>query len=222
MNLPGIGIIQGMWVSAINLFGSYFDRKHEKRLITEQYPEERPKLVEASRSFPFLVFDGNDPEKGMRCVACKICEKECPPQCIFIEQDRDANGKPIRRPKIFNIDISVCMSCQICVESCPFESIRMDNVYEKSAYDRFHPLVLSRDELLKSNEYYHSIHPTEAAETDARIEAARKKKEAAAKAAAAKVAAAKAAAAKAAAEKAAEPQPEAPAAKPETSPSQPE
>ena len=226
MNLPGIGIIQGMWVSAINLFGSYFDRKHEKRLITEQYPEERPTLPEASRSFPFLVFDG-DPEKGIRCVSCKICEKECPPQCIYIEQDRDANGKLLRRPKIFNIDISVCMGCQICVESCPFESIRMDNIYEKSSYDRFHPLVLTKDELLKSNEYYHSIHPTEAAETDARIEAARKKKEAAAKAAAAKVAAAKAAAEKAAAEKAAEPKPEAStpapeAPKPETKPSQPE
>jgi len=202
MNLPGSGIIKGMAVTALNMIGSYFDRAHAKRLTTEQYPEERPTLVETSRSFPFLVFDG-DPEAGIRCVACKICEKECPPQCIYIVQDKDANGKAIRRPRVFDIDISVCMGCQICVEVCPFESIRMDNIYEVSSYNRFAPLVLHKEQLLKSNAYYNQIHPTEAAETDARIEAARIKKAAAAKATAEKVAAAKAAAAKAAEEKAA-------------------
>ena len=33
----------------------------------------------------------------LRCVACQICEKECPPQCIYIEKSKDkkpdANGK---------------------------------------------------------------------------------------------------------------------------------
>jgi len=205
MNIPGSGIVKGMVVTARNMLGSYVDKE---RLTTEQYPEERPKLPENSRSFPFLVYDGSDPEAGMRCVSCKICEKECPPQCIYIVQDRDAAGKALKRPKVFDIDIAVCMSCQICVEVCPFESIRMDTAYELSSYDRFGSLVLDKSALLKSNEYYHSIHPTEAAETDGRIEADRLKKEAAA---AAKAAAAKKAAeekaAKAAAEAATAPEP---------------
>jgi NADH-quinone oxidoreductase subunit I len=29
-----------------------------------------------------LIYDTDDAEAGLRCVACKICEKECPPQCI--------------------------------------------------------------------------------------------------------------------------------------------
>ena len=198
MNFPGSGIIKGLAVTARNFAGSYFEKD---RLITEQYPEERPKLPENSRSFPFLIYDGEDPEAGMRCVSCKICEKECPPQCIFIIQDRDAAGKALKRPKVFDIDISVCMSCQICVEVCPFESIRMDQDYELSSFDRFGSLLLDKAKLLKSNTYYQSIHPTEAAETDARLEADRKKKEAAA---AAKAAAAEKAAAEKAA-KAAEP-----------------
>ncbi|MBE2203855.1 MAG: 4Fe-4S dicluster domain-containing protein [Chthoniobacterales bacterium] len=177
MNFPGIGLLKGFVVTARNFLGSYVEKD---RLTTRQYPEERPKLPENSRSFPFLVFDGEDPEAGMRCVACKICEKECPPQCIYIIQDRDAAGKPLKRPRIFDIDISVCMSCQICVEVCPFESIRMDTDYELSSFDRFGSLVLDKSKLLKSNAYYHGIHPTEASETDARIEADRKKKEAAA------------------------------------------
>ncbi len=187
MNFPGIGILTGLKVTARNMAGSYFEKD---RMITEQYPEERPTLPEASRSFPFLVFDGEDPEAGMRCVSCKICEKECPPQCIFIIQDRDAAGKALKRPRVFDIDISVCMGCQICVEVCPFDSIRMDNVFEVSSCDRFAPLVVHKDRLLKSNAYYHRINDSEATATDARLEADRKKKEAAAAAKAAKTEAA--------------------------------
>jgi len=198
MTFPGSGILKGLLVTARNMAGSYVEKD---RLTTEQYPEERPTLPENARSFPFLVFDGDDPESGMRCVSCKICEKECPPQCIYIVQDRDAAGKALKRPKIFDIDIAVCMSCQICVEVCPFESIRMDQAYEYSSYDRFGALVLDKPKLLKSNTYYQQIHPTEAAETDARLEADRKKKEAAA---AAKAAAAQKAAAEKAAKAAAE------------------
>src|SRR6516225_414915 len=86
------------------------------------------------RNFPFLIYDGNDPHAGLRCVACKICEKECPPQCIYIVKSDDKKpdymGKPQFYPKVFDIDISVCMSCQICVEVCPFEAIKMDKEFE--------------------------------------------------------------------------------------------
>jgi NADH-quinone oxidoreductase subunit I len=177
MKLPGTGLLKGMAVTAKNLIGSYYD---PNRLTTMQYPEERAKMVEQFRSYPFLVFDGTDSLDGMRCVACKICEKECPTQCIYIVQDRDEKGKLIKRPKIFDIDISVCMGCGLCVEACPFDSIRMDQVYETTARDRFGALLLHREQLLKSNEYYHRIHPSEAAEVDAAREAERKKKEAAA------------------------------------------
>jgi len=69
------------------------------------------------------------------------------------------------------------MSCQICVEVCPFEAIKMDKVFELSTRERFDALLQRKDELSKSNTYYHSIHPSEAAEVDAKLaEAAAKKK----------------------------------------------
>ena len=96
--------------------------------------------------FPFLVYDGGDWEKGLRCVACQICEKECPPKCIYIEKSKDKKpdfvGKPQIYPAKFDIDISVCMSCQICVEVCPFEAIKMDNEFELATDDRFGGLLL--------------------------------------------------------------------------------
>jgi len=174
----GTGILKGMTVTARNFVGSYFEKD---RLITVQYPEERSPLPENYRNFPFLPYDGDDAEAGLRCVACKICEKECPPQCIYIVKSDDKKpdymGKPQFYPKIFDIDISVCMSCQICVEVCPFEAIKMDKVFELSRRERFDALLLRKNDLAKSNEYYHSICPTDAAGVDAKLaEAAAKKR----------------------------------------------
>ena len=166
----GTGILKGMAVTARNFVGSYFEKD---RLITVQYPEERNPLPENYRNFPFLIYDGDDAEAGLRCVACKICEKECPPQCIYIVKSDDKKpdymGKPQFYAKVFDIDISVCMSCQICVEVCPFEAIKMDKVFELSRRERFDALLLRKNDLAKSNAYYHGICPTDAAEVDAKL-----------------------------------------------------
>jgi NADH-quinone oxidoreductase subunit I len=181
----GEGILKGMVETARNFFGSYVSKD---RLTTIQYPEQRDPQIEAARSFPFLVFDGSDAQQGLRCVACQICEKECPPKCIFIEKSQDkkpdATGKQQFFPATFNIDISVCMSCQICVEVCPFDAIKMDVVYDLSSQDRFGGLILHKQQLAKSNEYYNAIHPTEAAGVDSRFAEERAKQQAKAKAAA--------------------------------------
>ncbi len=203
----GEGILKGLAETARNFAGSFVSKE---RMTTVQYPEERLPLPEAARNFPFLVYDAKNPadpddwEKGLRCVACQICEKECPPKCIYIEKSKDKKpdyvGKLQIYPAKFDIDISVCMSCQICVEVCPFEAIKMNNEFELATDDRFGGLLLDRHELAKSNEYYHQIHPTEAAEVDARLAEEKAKAEAKAKAAAEAAAAKAAAAASAGAE----------------------
>ena len=190
----GEGILKGMAETARNFAGSFVSKE---RLTTVEYPEERIAPVENARVFPFLVYDTPDWEAGLRCVACQICEKECPPKCIYIDKSKDkkpdAIGKPQFYPTRFDIDISVCMSCQICVEVCPFEAIKMDTDFELATDDRFGGLLLDRKKLAKSNQYYHQIHPTEASQVDARLAAEKAKADAKAKAAAA-AAAAKAAA----------------------------
>jgi NADH-quinone oxidoreductase subunit I len=186
----GEGIIKGMAVTAKNFLGSYVS---EERLTTIQYPEQRQELKEAVRQFPFLVFDGGDWLKGLRCVACQICEKECPPKCIYIEKSKDKKpdymGKAQFYPATFDIDLSVCMSCQICVEVCPFDAIKMDTDFELSTDNRFGGLLVDRQQLAKSNQYYRKIHPSEAGEVDERLAAEKAKAEAKAKATAAKPAA---------------------------------
>lgn len=179
----GEAIIKGMVVTARNFLGSYTSKE---RLVTVQYPEERLPQKENARNFPFLVYDGDDPAKGLRCVACQICEKECPPQCIYIEKSvtkkPDFVGKPQFFPAIFDIDISVCMSCQICVEVCPFDAIKMDTEFELSTGDRFGGLLLHKEQLAKLNAYFQKIHPTEAEEVDTRLAVEKAKAQAKAKA----------------------------------------
>jgi len=200
--LLGEGILKGLAETARNFFGSYVSKE---RLTTVQYPEERIPAVEAARVFPFLVYDGDDWQKGLRCVACQICEKECPPKCIYIEKSKDKKpdftGRPQIFPARFDIDVSVCMSCQICVEVCPFDAIKMNTEFELSTDDRFSGLLLHKDQLAHPNEYFQKLHPTDAAEVDTRRAEELAKAEAKAKAAA------EAAAAKAAAQAAA-PKPE--------------
>jgi NADH-quinone oxidoreductase subunit I len=190
--LLGEGILKGLAETARTFVGSYVSKE---RLTTVEYPDERIPTAENARVFPFLVYDGPDWHAGMRCVACQICEKECPPKCIYIEKSKDKKpdyvGKQQFYPARFDIDISVCMSCQICVEVCPFEAIKMDTQFELATDDRFAGLLMDRQQLSRSNEYYHGIHPAEASEVDARLAEEKAKVEAKAKAAAAAPPAAK-------------------------------
>jgi len=192
MSLLGSGIFKGMAVTLQNFVGSFFYRD---RLTTNdyswrpsdnlpqragEYPKEEGEqlrdtttVTNYSRNFPMLLHDGGEPMDTVRCVACQICERECPPQCIYIEKSTEkkenASGKPQFYPATFDIDVSVCMSCQICVEVCPFDAIVMNSQFELSTPNRFGGLLLRRDDLLKSNDYYHRIHPEEAAARDQRI-----------------------------------------------------
>jgi NADH-quinone oxidoreductase subunit I len=181
----GEQMVKGMAVTAKNFFGSYVSKE---RLTTVQYPEERLVPKENTRQFPFLVFDGEDAEKGLRCVACQICEKECPPKCIYIIKSKDKKpdykGQAQLYPQTFDIDISVCMSCQICVEVCPFEAIKMDTEFELSTDDRFGGLLYTKEKLSRPNDHYRKIHPQDAADSDAALAAEKAKAEAKAKAAA--------------------------------------
>ncbi len=203
MSILGAGIFKGMGVTLKNFVGSYFDKD---RLTTNdyswrpadklpqsagEYPKEEGEqlsdtttVTNYSRNFPMLLHDGGEPMDTVRCVACQICERECPPQCIYIEKDYNENGKYIKQPAVFDIDVSVCMSCQICVEVCPFDAIVMNSQFELSTPNRFGGLLLRRDDLLKSNDYYHQIHPEEAAARDQQMAEAKAAKEAKKKAAA--------------------------------------
>jgi NADH-quinone oxidoreductase subunit I len=134
----------------------------QEGILTVQYPEEKRLPPERFRYIPMLIWDTQKGED--LCTACGICAKVCPPQCIWIVRDSDANGKPVTRPAEFYIDAAVCMSCSFCVEFCPFDAIKMNHDYELAVFDRYPHLVYDMEELTVPVEYYAALWPTQYAE----------------------------------------------------------
>lgn len=176
----GLGILKGLTVTIKHFFETYADdiRWKGKRYFTKegiahrssanmtgvfsiQYPEEKLPVPEEFRFNPFLVYDLlEDGTKKLRCTACGICAKVCPPQCIWITRGVDAaTGKPVPSPTEFYIDVDICMNCGSCAEYCPFDAIKMDHDYEIASYDRQKTNIFDIERLAKPASYYASIRP---------------------------------------------------------------
>src|ERR1700759_1152191 len=73
--------------------------------VTENYPDEPPKLEERYRGVHALQRDANGLEK---CGACFLCGDACPSNCIYIEADENTEKVRIsggeRYAKVYNID----------------------------------------------------------------------------------------------------------------------
>ncbi len=126
-------------------------------LFTVQYPEERLPVRERFRVFPVLIYDEDDGH--IRCTSCDICARVCPPQCIWIEQATDAQGKGMPIPSQFVVDMDVCMNCGLCAEYCPFDAIKMDHLYALANTERHRSHLFTMEDLLVSSEYYRETHP---------------------------------------------------------------
>lgn len=181
-----IGVLRGMGITLKNFIASYLSPRRPETLdsegiVTLQYPEEKLPQKERFRNFPFLVYD--ETPDNIRCVACDICAKECPPKCIYIVREFDKDGKPLKRPAVFDIDFTVCMNCGLCEEACPFDAIFMDHEFEIARPERQKSLVHHRDDLLKPATYLQKIRPTDYAAIEERRRKEAEKKQAAAQAA---------------------------------------
>ena len=107
-------------------------REMVRPTITEFYPYTRPERPDGARGIPVLL---SDEEGNLKCVACELCAKICPPQIIEIIWHRGEDGKGKKILDGFNLDASRCMFCGLCAEVCPFEAIAMSDVYELTTDD---------------------------------------------------------------------------------------
>ncbi len=134
-------------------------RIDHKGLFTIEYPEQRRRVGEAFRFLPMLLYE-ETPEEP-RCVACGICARVCPPQCIWIERATDDRGRPKPRPAGFWVDASICMSCGFCAEFCPFDAIKMNQEHEVATAHRDRDLFFDMHRLLRPVEVYARLRPAD-------------------------------------------------------------
>ncbi len=73
----GEGILKGLAETAKNFAGSFVSAE---RLTTVEYPEQRIAPIEATRVFPFLVYDGPEWEAGAALCRVPDLRKRVPSQ----------------------------------------------------------------------------------------------------------------------------------------------
>lgn len=117
--------------------------------ITEDYPDEPPKVQERYRGVHVLRRDQDGLEK---CVACFLCAVACPSNCIYIEAAENTGDVRIsggeRYAKVYNIDYNRCIFCGYCVEACPTDAITHGHDFEIASYDTS-TLIYTKEKLLR-------------------------------------------------------------------------
>src|ERR1022692_1845475 len=78
-----VDLFQGLWVT--------FRNQDPKRIYTEQYPAERPKVGERYRGAPRLNIN---PDNGETlCISCNLCALACPENLIVVTSQRNEQTK---------------------------------------------------------------------------------------------------------------------------------
>lgn len=118
--------------------------------VTIHYPYE--KLAFAPRYRGIHEFEAD------KCIACDMCAKACPVDCIYIDKTSprkidkvtgkvDPKGGELTR---YAIDYQKCMFCALCTEPCPTDCIHMGKNHDLSAYSR-NDMIVEFADLDKQN-----------------------------------------------------------------------
>lgn len=147
--------------------------------ITEKYPENRDtvKVPERFRAILELKYDA---EGNHKCIACGICERNCPNGTITLTTKMvdTFDGKKKRKLDKYQYDLGSCTFCQLCVTSCPQDALEFSNDFEQA--------VFTREKLVKQLNYLpEKEEPAPTPEQIAQMQAEKEAKIVAAKAAAA-------------------------------------
>jgi NADH-quinone oxidoreductase subunit I len=116
------------------------------RKVTEEYPEQEPKLPPNYRGVHRL---NRDAEGRVKCVACYMCATACPAHCIDIvaaPAPADWAGRE-KYPETFVIDELRCIYCGMCEEACPVDAIELTSLYDLTGLSR-EQMMFDKEKLL--------------------------------------------------------------------------
>ncbi len=120
-----------------------------QKTVTVQYPEQRLSLAPRYRGIHEFEMD--------KCIACDLCAKACPVDCIYIDKTAARKidktiGKAVGGELLrYAIDYSKCLFCALCTEPCPTDCIHMGKLHDLSSYSRA-DVVVEFTELDKKNQ----------------------------------------------------------------------
>lgn len=115
-----IEVFKGMKVTLGHFLRNLMDNS---RLYVRHYPEVQPEITPRWRGRHRLT---THDDGSIKCVACFMCQTNCPSNCIMIEAGERLDGREEKIAVRFDIDLLECIYCGYCVEACPKDAIRMD------------------------------------------------------------------------------------------------
>ena len=90
--------------------------------LTQLYPFQKPELPERSRGLIQLTVEE---ETGtIKCEACRLCEKACPPRAITMNYEQRDAFRPFRRRPAFRAKTISGFYRPRMVAACEYEGIR--------------------------------------------------------------------------------------------------
>ena len=124
--------ITGPWslICGLSVTLKYFF--NPKRIVTEQYPENRKtlKMHDRYRGRLEMIEDENG---NNRCTACGMCERACLNASINVLATKNIAGKKVLGRYVYHF--ASCTQCGLCVEACPFGAIQMSPAFEVATTD---------------------------------------------------------------------------------------
>src|SRR5262245_14864593 len=153
---PKMGMWERLYLPAI-FEGLTTTVKHMfSKKMTQQFPEERPKLPANYRGVHRL---NRDEQGRVKCVACYMCSTACPARCIDIVAAPSPWPDREKYPETFVIDELRCIYCGMCEQACPCDAIELTTLFDLTG--------LSREEMMFDKEKLLSVFDqTVAAGTD--------------------------------------------------------
>ncbi len=105
--------------------------------ITECYPENRDtlKISDRFRAELTLIYDS---EGHHKCIACGICQMNCPNGTIKLttKMVELPDGKKKRKLDKYMYDLGSCTFCMLCVTTCPQNALEFTNDFEQAVFQR--------------------------------------------------------------------------------------
>lgn len=123
------GLLQGMYISMLNMY---------RKKVTEKYPENRKTKQKMERFRGLLTMPHNERNEH-KCTACGICQMNCPNNTIQVISKKEmdeATGKEKRVLDKYLYDVGSCIFCALCTTSCPQDAIAWLPDFEHTVYRR--------------------------------------------------------------------------------------